>query len=250
MSASTPALVSVMIAVYNNAAYLGEAIESVLGQSYEPVELVVVDDGSDDGSGDVAKSYLPKVRYEFHDRRGIGASRNRALELSSGDYLAFLDADDRYLPHTVERQMATFEAHPSLDVVFASVREFISPELDDEAKARLRPPAEQIAGRLPTNMLCRRHAFFRVGHFRTDLKRGTTLDWSARAMERQLVSQLLPDVLFERRLHSENNGIRERASTNDYVRVLKAAIDRRRAMGTGPGGGAIGDPAGERSTGG
>lgn len=223
-------LVSITMAVHNGMPYLREAIESALGQTHAPIEVVVVDDASDDGSGDAARSFGPRVAViRNHERHGIGASRNVAVERSRGEFLGFLDADDLLRPEAVGQLLATLEERIDLDMVFAHVREFLSGELSPSERARLRPPIERMPGRLPTQMLVRREAFRRVGPFETDLRRGVTLDWSARAFDAGLRYEMLDDVLFERRLHLDNNGLREREHTSDYVRVLKAAIDRRRA---------------------
>jgi glycosyltransferase involved in cell wall biosynthesis len=227
---ATRSLVSVLIPVYNGQSYLGEAIESVLAQSYRPIEIIVVDDGSDDASGEVARAYGEAVRYDRQPRRGNGAARNRAVALATGDLLTFLDADDRLLPGALERLAGRLEGDPSLQAVYGHVREFISPDVDAEALARLRPPIPRIAGRLPTNMLMRRNAFARVGQFATDLRVGVTVDWSARAEELGMATALLDDVLFERRLHASNNGIREQEHRSHYLHVVKAALDRRRAL--------------------
>jgi glycosyltransferase involved in cell wall biosynthesis len=229
MAEQSSPLISVMMTVYNGAPYLAEAIESVLSQTYRPIELIVVDDGSDDGSSEIAKGYVPALQYiNHHPRRGMGASRNRAVQAAKGQYLTYLDADDRLSPDALEKQAAVLAAHPQVDVVFGHVREFVSPELDATARARLRPASERLPGRLPTTMLIRRDAFFRVGLFATHLKMGIGMDWSARAIEAGLRTFMLPDVIFERRLHGQNNGIRERERRTDYVRAVKAALDRRR----------------------
>jgi glycosyltransferase involved in cell wall biosynthesis len=225
--------ISVMIPVYNGEAYLGEAIDSVLAQSYRPVEVVVVDDGSDDATGEVARGYGAAVRYQRQPRAGNGAARNRAVALATGELFAFLDADDRLLPGALERLAGALRDDPSLEAVYGHVREFVSPDLDAEARSRLRPPIDRIAGCLPTNMLMRRDAFLRVGGFATGLRVGVTVDWSARAQELGMATTLLDDVLFERRLHGSNNGIREREHRSDYLRVVKAALDRRRALQRG-----------------
>ena len=215
MAEQSAPLISVMMTVYNGAPYLAEAIESVLGQTYRPIEFIVVDDGSDDGSSEIATGFVPALQYVHHPRRGMGASRNRAVQLAKGRYLTYLDADDRLRPDALERQAAVLTAHPQVDVVFGHVREFVSPELDASARARLRPASERLPGRLPTTMLIRRDAFFRVGLFATDLKMGIGMDWSARAIEAGLRTFMLPDVIFERRLHGQNNGIRERERRTD-----------------------------------
>ena len=119
MAEQNPPLISVMMTVYNGAPYLAEAIESVLGQTCRPVELIVVDDGSDDGSGEIAERYVPALRYVRHARRGMGASRNRAVELARGAYLTYLDADDRLTPDALEKEAVALAAHPEIDVVSA-----------------------------------------------------------------------------------------------------------------------------------
>src|ERR1700759_16151 len=128
-----------MIGVYNGAPYLGEAIESALAQDYDPLELIVVDDGSTDGSADVARTF-PQIRVVRQENAGNGAARNRAVEEASGQLYAFLDADDRFTPGKLRRQKAALDADPGLDMVFGHVREFLSPDLDEEVRASLRPP--------------------------------------------------------------------------------------------------------------
>ena len=222
--------ISVMIPVYNGEAYLGEAVESVLAQSYRPIEIVVIDDGSDDDTRAVARRFGDAVRYDRQPRRGNGAARNRAVALATGELFMFLDADDRLVPGAIERLAGVLKRDPSLQAVYGHVREFVSPDVDAGTRARLRPPIDRIAGCLPTNMLMRRDAFLRVGEFATDLRVGVTVDWSARAQELGMATILLDDVLFERRLHAGNNGLREREHRSHYLHVVKAALDRRRAL--------------------
>jgi glycosyltransferase involved in cell wall biosynthesis len=218
-----------MITVFDGARYLAEAIESVLAQTYEPLELIVLDDGSTDGSGDIARSFGSAVRVARRSRGGMGAARNTATGLARGTFFSFLDADDRFRPDKTERQMAAFDEHPELDVIFGHMTEFVSPDLDEASRALLRPPVDDAAWRTPNLMLVRRDAFFRVGPFSTTLRVGIGVDWFARATERGLDSHVLPAVVLERRLHAENNGIRERDARPQYLHVLKASIDRRRA---------------------
>ncbi len=220
--------VSVMIGVYNGAPYLAEAIDSVLVQTRPALELIVVDDGSTDDSGAIAERYGQPVRCIRQERGGMAASRNRAIREAAGDFFAFLDADDRFPPDKLERQLAVFDADPELDVVYGNVTEFLSPDLDDEARALLRQPTHDLPWPTPNLMLVKREAFLRVGLFSTDLKVGIGVDWYARASELGLKSAVPPVVVLERRLHAENNGIRERQFKPQYLHVLKAALDRRR----------------------
>ena len=112
-------LVSVIIPCFRQAHYLHEAIESVLGQTYPHVEIVVVDDGSPDNTGEVAARY-PGVRYLRQPNGGVSAARNLGIRSSSGDFLLFLDADDWLLPTAVEASLACIAASP--EVAFVSGR--------------------------------------------------------------------------------------------------------------------------------
>ena len=222
-------LISVMIGAYNAAPYLGEAIESVFAQDYEPIELIVVDDGSTDGTADVARSFA-RVQLIQQENGGNGAARNRAVESASGELYAFLDADDRFTSGKLMLQKAALDADPGLDIVFGHVREFLSPELDEETRASLRPPApDPMPWTAPNLMLVRRESFERVGAFTTAVRVGVTVDWFARAAEAGLRYSILPEVVLERRLHTENNGLRERASRSQYLEVIRQAMERRRA---------------------
>jgi glycosyltransferase involved in cell wall biosynthesis len=223
-------LVSVMIGVYNGASFLSEAIESVLAQSHRPLELIVVDDGSEDDSGSIARAYGAPVRCITQVRGGMAAARNRAVADARGDYFAFLDADDRFRPDKIERQLAIFASEPETDAVFGHVTEFVSPDLDAAARSRLRQPVDDMPWPTPNLMLVRRDSFFRVGLFSTALKVGIGVDWYARCIEAGLKTVVPPIVVLERRLHADNNGIRQSAQRPQYLHVLKASLDRRRSV--------------------
>lgn len=224
-------LVSVLIGVYNGAPYLGAALDSVFAQTYRPLEVIVVDDGSDDGSAEVARSYGDRLVYAYQPNAGNGSARNHATRLASGELFAFMDADDLSAPDRVELQWRALAADPAADVVYGHVHEFVSPELTDEQKATVRPAAPAPAPWMSVNlMLVRREAFARVGPFSEALRVGVTVDWCARAQDAGLKEVMLPQVVLERRLHLTNNGIRERDAKSQYVSVIKAALDRRRAL--------------------
>jgi len=234
---SSERLVSVIVTVYNAAPYLGEAIESVLAQTYRPIELVVLDDGSTDGSGDVAQRYGSALRFTRRERQGLGAARNAAVALAEGSYLAFLDADDRFVRDKLERQMEVLDGDPATDMVFGHVTEFVSPDIDEAASARLRQTVHDTPWRMPNLMLIRRPSFDRVGPFSTALRVAVGVDWYARARDAGLKEAVPPFVVLERRLHASNNGIRERQSRQQYLHVIKQSLDRRRELdgSAGPG---------------
>jgi glycosyltransferase involved in cell wall biosynthesis len=107
--------VSVVIPCYNQARFLGEAIQSVLCQGYTDLEIIVVDDGSNDGTEEVASGYAredPRVRLIKQENRGLAAARNRGLAEAGGEYVVFLDSDDRLVSGALGVGVRELEAHP------------------------------------------------------------------------------------------------------------------------------------------
>jgi len=116
-------LVSIIIPCFRQAHFLGEAIESVLAQSYPHFEIVVVDDGSPDNPIQVVKRYS-SVRYLRQNNRGVGGARNSGIQTSTGEYLVFLDADDRLLPNCLQANLKAFQEHPDAGFVCGDYRWF------------------------------------------------------------------------------------------------------------------------------
>ena len=221
-------LISTIVPVYNGERYLAAALESALGQRYRPIELVVVNDGSTDGSAEVSRKYAGQVRYFHQPHAGAGRARNAGVDLATGAYFAFLDADDLWPPDRLERQMEALDADGSLDIVYGQMQQFISPELPDAVKARLRCPLGNMPSRLPSTMLIRRDAFFRVGYF--GLTIGEAVDWAMRATELGVNSTMLSALVLKRRVHATNRSMLTRETRSEYVKYVKASLDRRRAQ--------------------
>ncbi|MFL5868605.1 MAG: glycosyltransferase family 2 protein [Thermoleophilaceae bacterium] len=216
--------VSALICVRNGEAYLAEAIESVLGQTVRPAELIVVEDSSTDGTRDIARSYAPDVRLIQTEPRGLGSARNVAVDAAAGELVAFLDSDDLWEPEKLELQLEAFDRDPSLDYVFTRVREFASPM--DAERFDVRP--EPLPGGLASTLCARREAIERGGWFDVDVSVADVLSWLARARELGMRELTLPEVLARRRIHANNLTRRERDGLGAYMRVLKQSLDRRR----------------------
>jgi glycosyltransferase involved in cell wall biosynthesis len=107
--------VSVIITTYNRAHFLPQAIESVLSQTYDDYELIIIDDGSTDNTADVVARYHdPRIHYHWQENQERSAARNRGTTLSRGQYLTFLDVDDQYLPHKLAGEVATLDTSPEV----------------------------------------------------------------------------------------------------------------------------------------
>jgi glycosyltransferase involved in cell wall biosynthesis len=221
--------VSVVIPVRDGERYLGEAIESVLGQTLAPAEIVVVDDGSTDASAEVAARFGDRVRVVAQEPAGIAVAVNRGVEETGEELVAMLDADDLWTPNKLALQVAALDADPKLEAVFGYVREFISPELAPDERLRLSRRAEPMPWRGKSTILIRRSALGRVGPFDPTWRVGDFVDWHARADELGLRSAMLECVIVHRRLHARNYGRSSRADHVDYARVARAALERRRA---------------------
>jgi len=222
--------ISVIVPVYNCEDYLAEAINSVLNQHYPRIEIIVVDDGSTDGSAEAAKHFQSKARYVYQPRSGAGAARNRGIGLSKGQYLAFLDSDDIWEENKLTYQMEAFHDDPDLDIVFGHVKQFYSPELDESIKRKIYCPAEKMPGYYTGAMLIKRASFVRVGLFESSLKIGEFMDWYLKAKECGLKSIVLPDIVAKRRIHGANQSIHEKQYQSDFVKILKKSLDRRRVI--------------------
>ncbi len=117
-------LVSVIIPAYNAEEYVADAIDSALAQTYRPIEIIVADDGSTDGTAAVVQSYNGPVQYHYRENAGPAAARNLGLEHARGEYIAFLDADDLWHPQKVEVQVQTMEEQEGVGICGAGITSY------------------------------------------------------------------------------------------------------------------------------
>ena len=137
--------VSVIVPTHNAARYLPEAIDSVLGQTYRDFEIIVVDDGSTDDTQEVLARYGDQIRVVRQRNQGSAAARNAGILAARGEFIAFLDADDLWLPQKLERQMPLFGERPEIGWVYSDYREFDESGLRTRSffeREGLRPPPE------------------------------------------------------------------------------------------------------------
>jgi glycosyltransferase involved in cell wall biosynthesis len=225
--------VSCIIAVYNGEAYLHEAIDSLRAQDYPNIEIVVVDDGSTDGTPAVLHRYGQQVRVLTQTNRGVSTARNRGVEASTGDLLCFLDADDRLDPRKISLQVACFHADPQLNLCDCHSDHFWSPEIPPESLQRDPRYAQPfwrtaLPGHIST-WLIRRDLWDLAGGFAPDLRFAEDVDWFSRARDHGMRRHTLPDVLTHRRLHPRNVTARRNAEQSQQLAdALKAHLTRMR----------------------
>ena len=215
-------LVSCIVPVFNGERYLRDTLDSIAAQTHRAIEIVVVDDGSTDGSFGVARAHPHPIVCLRQPNAGHAAARNLGVASATGDFLAFCDADDLWHPEKLARQLERFAERPELGVVFTHLENFRS---GGDA-------VDVVPGYSSVTMLARREAFDRVGPLDVTLKHGNDRDWFCRAAEEGMVMEMMPDVLVRRRLHETNRSAAlSDSSRAEYLRILKASLDRRRAGG-------------------
>jgi glycosyltransferase involved in cell wall biosynthesis len=225
--------VSVVIPVHNARAYVGEAIDSVLAQTRPAEEVIVVDDGSTDGVGEVLDGYGASLRILRQEHCGAASALNAGLAAATGDSIAFLDADDLWTDDKLRQQCEVLAENEAVDAVFGYIEQFISPDAAGVAQ-RYAVPDRPQPGISRDALLIRMSAFERFGRFDGSLSAGEFVAWYSRAAASGLKSKVLPTVVARRRVHTTNTGILRRSQQQQgSLAGLKQALDIRRGRTVG-----------------
>ncbi|HMV19466.1 MAG TPA: glycosyltransferase family A protein [Rhodocyclaceae bacterium] len=226
--APLPARVSVILTCSNAAAYVGEAIESVLVQSRPCDELIVVDDGSDDTSAQVIQGFGAALTCVRQESLGVAAARNRGVLQARGDIVAFLDAEDLWPADSLATRLACLDAHPGLDYAFGWVEPFFSPDIPEPVRAAIGDAGLILPGRVAGSLLVRRRVFESVGLFNNSFRVGEALEWITRANAAGFRSRDVGAIVLRRRLHGTESGAHAQQAQHDHQRILRTTIGRSR----------------------
>jgi glycosyltransferase involved in cell wall biosynthesis len=231
------ALASVVIAAFNEERYLGEAIGSVLAQTYRPIELIVVDDGSTDRTAEIAAAH-PEVRLLRQPNRGLGAARNTGAAAAAGEYLSFHDADDLMTPDKLSIQIGFLEGHPQCGCVLGRQRLLLEEgapmpfwvrgERVPNDPATARGPAGEKEPHTIT-MVVRRDAFAAVGPFDESMRIAQDIDWYFRAGEAGIGIEILDDVVLIRRVHGNSLTQDAESTRHEFFLAFRNRMRRRGA---------------------
>ncbi len=223
-------LVSCIVPTHNDEQYLADSLDSILSQTYRPVEIIVADDGSTDGTADLLVEYEGRVTCVRQERKGPASARNLGLDVARGDFVAFLDADDVWLEEKLERQIARFEQRPNLDLLYTAFSYFWEPSSPPSAPA----PSDAwwdrpISSCHISSLLARRAAFDTYGRLDPDLKHGEHTTWLIAAKSAGARFEVLGDVLVLRRLHPDSLTRIDQTETIDgFLHVLRTWRDAKR----------------------
>jgi len=222
--------VSVIVPVFNGEAHVRDARASIVRQGYPGIEVVVVDDGSTDGTAAIVDEPGFATRAIHQRNVGPAAARNRGLEASTGALIAFLDADDLWPDDKLATQVERLVREPELDVVMGRIKYValdgaVMPALDFE------DPVEKTLTNVHLgSAVFRRRAFERVGGFDEELRFSEDHDWFLRARELGLMMRILPEVTLVYRLHGRNMTRMRTTLDVGMTKVIKKSLDRRRRM--------------------
>jgi glycosyltransferase involved in cell wall biosynthesis len=219
-------LVSVVIPVFNGERFLREAVQSVLDQKYSPVEIIVVDDGSTDGSATVARS-LETVRYLYQTNQGPAAARNRGIEQAKGSLIAFADADDLWPSGKLELQLPYLISDPEIDIVLGRIQQVLLSETVDGPTQATEFGETGFSVNLGSAVI-RKSVFERVGLFDETMRYSEDVDWFMRARESGAAIVTIDAVTLFYRQHDQNMTRGKSTSELNVLKALKKSLDRRR----------------------
>lgn len=206
-------LVSIIIPTYNRALYIMECINSVLQQTYKNIEVIVVDDGSNDNTHELIKTISdPRLHYIYQNHSGRSIARNLAILRSKGKFIAFLDSDDMYLPNKVELQVNYLQSHPGTGMVYTSAHcisatgELFDGEYIANTSGLL---YEKVAFFLPVTItlptvMTYRYILDHVGYFDEEMYRFEDTDLSRRISKSYRIDAM-PNYTCKLRTHADNS---------------------------------------------
>ena len=219
-------LVSVVIPAFNSEQFLSAALESVFVQDYRPMDVIVVDDGSVDRTGEIARSYS-QVRYFLQANQGHAAAKNAGIAAARGEFIAFLDADDLWLPNKLSMQIGYLLQHPQVGYVIARMHVIVETGAEWPAHLNREHYLQDPVCYLPSALLMRKNIIHKVGLFDLRYRYSDDGDWFLRANDVGVPMAVIPQVLVQKRIHSLNQS-HERPTTAETFAAVRASVRRKR----------------------
>lgn len=220
-------LVSVIIPVYNGENYLSQAIDSVIDQTYSPIELIIVDDGSTDKSKEIASSYS-QVNYVYQENQGVAIARNTGIFKSQGEYIAFLDQDDIWTANKLKLQVDYLKHHPEISYVLGEQKIFLESGTEKPKWLKEEHLNNQIPAYLLGTLLVRKSVFNQVGYFCDDYRYSNDSDWFSRTIDLNISHYTLPELVLLKRTHGTNESHQTLGINLELLKVLRGSIKRKR----------------------
>ena len=223
--------ISVIIPVYNGEIFLEDTIKSVLNQNYDNWECIVVDDGSIDGSAAIAKKH-EQIIYLHREHKNVAAARNLGIQKASGEYLAFLDADDIWDTNKLETQINYMEENPDIDYSITKHSLFLTEGLKDIPQwVRTNHLQEETLAYIPSSLIVRKSAFEIVGYFDESYKISDDSDWFLRARDAGIKLGIIDKNLLHKRVHSQCLMSQTGVIKKELMKSIRASLWRVKLSG-------------------
>ena len=224
--------IAVIIPAYNSAPFLGETLQSVFSQTHPPDEILVIDDGSTDGTPALAESFGPKVRVFYRSQQRQASNRNFGAEQTSCEWLAFLDHDDLWEANKLERQLEELSKHPDADLCYSARINFVQ---DGDTFRRDKifpvPPAQDIQRSLyvnttfmPGSVLIRRSVYLAAGGFDPSFKLVEDWDLWLRLLHRGIRFAACPEALLLHRIHANMQSKNAIAALAEVKQIYRSQV--------------------------
>lgn len=219
-------MISVIIAAKNASRYIKEAIESVQKQNVQDMEMIVVCDSCTDNTKQIAEDLGCKtIEVKFSH---IGKTRNAGLKEAKGEYILYVDSDDVMEKNGIVNLYNEFLKDSSIEAVFSMSHEFVSPDLSDTEKSKLRARPDDYFGALAGCSIIKKEVFDKVGTFNEVLKAGDIVEFQIRLKQKNVNIKKIPVVTSRRRLHNNNFGrSNKQQEYKDYITILRNKLNKK-----------------------
>jgi glycosyltransferase involved in cell wall biosynthesis len=218
--------------VKNGERYLAQAIDSVISQTYQPDEIIVVDGQSTDNTEKIATSY-PQVRYIRQTGQGVADAYNLGIDEARGELISFLSHDDLWTPNKLSVQVDYLMRHPEIQYTVCKVKFFLQEGYSIPPGFKTELLQGEYVCRIMETLVARKNLFQEIGKFNPDFSRAEDVDWYARAKDRNIPMAMMPEVLLHKRVHDANTSLSDLQLNNQLLlKILKESMARQRQQKT------------------
>lgn len=221
-------LVSVVVPAFNSAEFIAGTLTSVYEQTYKNMQVIVVDDGSTDETAKLVGATDATCIYQ--QNAGAPAARNRGLQECRGEYIAFLDSDDVWLPTKIERQLVFLQNNRADGFVVCRMRAVLAPGMVWPPSLRSAHYDTQPPAYLPSGMLVRREVFGQIGNFDEAIPTGDDSDWLFRAKDAGIEHGVLQEVLLEKTIRPGSISSDVEETQSSLLMQIRQSVARKRAL--------------------
>ena len=223
-------LVSVVVPVFNGERYIQEAIESVYSQTYSNLEIIVVDDGSTDSSATKLAKFK-SITYKQQNNSGPAVARNLGVQLARGEYIAFLDQDDVWMPRKLEEQVACFSEAPNFGLVSCCQRTILDGNQSNVPLSVFMhlkmKNSHDVVSACPSAMMIRRSVLDMMGGFNENYPFYSEADLILRLKASQYLCWVSPKTLLLKRFHENNLSYRTNITQRELLSIVRDSLKRK-----------------------